>query len=155
MFFLSVLSRLFFSNCKDTNKKQTGKIFFFQVLFYGGGDTINGVRMRYRAKLFYIMANQKEQNNIKLNINPEVAKGTYSNLVVVSHNPTEILLDFAQMLPGIEGAMVRERVIMNPVHAKRLLAALNDNLKKYEQQFGHIVEPTPDGTVPYDILGKA
>lgn len=101
------------------------------------------------------MANQKEQNNLKLNIHPDVAKGTYSNLVVVSHTPSEIVLDFAQMLPGIEGATVRERVIMSPSHAKRLLAALNDNLKKYEQQFGPIVEPTPDGTVPYDILGKA
>lgn len=102
------------------------------------------------------MANQKEQpKNLKLNINPDVATGTYSNLVVVSHNPTEIILDFAQMLPGLEGATVRERVIMNPIHAKRLLAALNDNIKKYEQQFGSIVEPTVDGTVPYDILGKA
>lgn len=100
------------------------------------------------------MANQKEQN-LKLNINPDVAKGTYSNLVVVSHNPSEIVLDFAQMLPGIEGAMVRERIIMSPNHAKRLLAALNDNLKKYEQQYGTIVEPAADGTVPYDILGKA
>ena len=100
------------------------------------------------------MANQKEQN-LKLNINPEVAKGTYSNLVVVSHNPSEIVLDFAQMLPGTEGATIRERIIMSPIHAKRLLAALNDNLKKYEQQFGSITEPTPDGTVPYDILGKA
>ena len=100
------------------------------------------------------MANAKEQN-LKLNINPEVAKGTYSNLVVVSHNPTEIVLDFAQLLPGLEGAMVRERVIMNPIHAKRLLAALNDNLKKFEQQFGPIVEPSADGTVPYDIIGKA
>jgi hypothetical protein len=101
------------------------------------------------------MANQKEQNNLKLNIHPDVAKGTYSNLVVVSHTPSEIVLDFAQMLPGLEGATVRERVIMNPIHAKRLLAALNDNLKKYEQQFGTIIEPTADGTVPYDILGKA
>ena len=102
------------------------------------------------------MANQKEQQqNLKLNITPEVAEGTYSNLVVISHNPTEIILDFAQMLPGIEGASVRKRIIMNPIHAKRTLAALNDNIKKYEQQFGHIVEPTPDGTVPYDILGKA
>ena len=104
------------------------------------------------------MATPKEQaqkQNLKLNINPDVAKGTYSNLVVVSHNPTEMILDFAQMLPGIEGAMVRERIIMSPIHAKRLLAALNDNIKKYEQQFGSIVEPTPDGTVPYDILGKA
>ena len=99
--------------------------------------------------------NPKEQNNLKLNINPEVANGTYSNLVVISHNPSEIVLDFAQMFPGIEGATVRQRIIMNPIHAKRLLAALNDNLKKFEQQFGAIVEPTADGTVPYDIVGKA
>ncbi len=103
------------------------------------------------------MANQKEQN-LKLNISPEVAQGTYSNLVVISHNPTEIILDFAQMLPGVDGAAVRQRIIMNPIHAKRTIAALNDNLRKYEQQFGTIEEPriAPQGdTVPYDILGKA
>lgn len=105
------------------------------------------------------MANQKEQKqNLKLNITPEVSEGIYSNLVVISHNPTEIILDFAQMLPGIDGATVRQRVIMNPVHAKRTLAALNDNIKKYEQQFGTIEEPRmpmQGDTVPYDIIGKA
>ena len=105
------------------------------------------------------MANSKEkQPNLNLTISPEVASGTYSNLVVISHNPTEIVLDFAQMLPGVEGAVVRQRIIMNPIHAKRTLAALSDNLKKYEQQFGAIEEPQvlPAGdTVPYDILGKA
>lgn len=105
------------------------------------------------------MANQKEQQqNLKLNITPEVAGGTYSNLVVISHNPTEIILDFAQMLPGVDGAAVRQRIIMNPIHAKRTLAALNDNIKKYEQQFGTIEEPrmaVQGDTVPYDILGKA
>ena len=105
------------------------------------------------------MANNKEQQqNLKLNISPDAAQGTYSNLVVISHNPTEIILDFAQMLPGLEGATIRQRIIMNPIHAKRTLAALSDNIKKYEQQFGTIVEPKmmPAGdTVPYDILGKA
>lgn len=105
------------------------------------------------------MANQKEQQqNLKLSISPEVAEGTYSNLVVISHNPTEIILDFSQMLPGIEGATVRRRIIMSPIHAKRTLAALNDNIKKYEQQFGTIEEPRASmqgDTVPYDIIGKA
>ena len=100
------------------------------------------------------MANPQE-HNLKLNTHPEPAQGTYSNPALVRHNPSEIVLDFAQMLPGLEGATVRERVIMSPIHAKRLLMALNDNIKKYEQQFGAIVEPTADGTVPYDILGKA
>ena len=106
------------------------------------------------------MANkpQPQQQNLKLNIAPDVAQGTYSNLVVISHTPAEVVLDFAQMLPGSEGATIRQRIIMNPIHAKRTLAALSDNIKKYEQQFGTIEEPRmplPDGTVPYDILGKA
>lgn len=105
------------------------------------------------------MANNKEQQqNLKLNITPDVAEGTYSNLVVISHTPAEVVLDFAQMLPGTEGATIRQRIIMNPVHAKRTLAALNDNIRKYEQQFGKIEEPRmpmQGDTVPYDILGKA
>ena len=105
------------------------------------------------------MAKQNEQQpNLKLNITPEVSQGTYSNLVVISHNPTEIILDFAQILPGIDGAAVRQRIVMNPVHAKRTLAALSDNIKKYEQQCGTIEEPRvpmQGDTVPYDIIGKA
>ena len=104
------------------------------------------------------MANNKEQQqNLKLNITPDVAEGTYSNFVVVSHTPTEVVMDFAQMLPGTDGAQVRQRIIMNPIHAKRTLAALSDNIKRYEQQFGTIEEPRvmSGDTVPYDILGKA
>ena len=105
------------------------------------------------------MANNKEpqQQNLKLNITAEVAQGTYSNLVIISHTPAEVVLDFAQMLPGQEGATVRQRIIMNPIHAKRTLAALSDNIRKFEQQFGTIEEPRAvmGDTVPYDILGKA
>lgn len=105
------------------------------------------------------MANkeQQQQQNLKLNISPDVAEGTYSNLVVISHTPAEVVMDFAQMLPGTEGATIRQRIIMNPIHAKRTLAALNDNIRKYEQQFGPIEEPRAavGDTVPYDILGKA
>lgn len=96
--------------------------------------------------------------NINLDIAPDVATGVYSNLAIISHTPAEMVLDFAQMLPGSKNANVRSRVIMNPIHAKRLLMALTDNIQKYESQFGTITEPTvaPKGdTVPYDIIGKA
>lgn len=99
-------------------------------------------------------------NNIQLEVSPEAAKGTYSNLAVISHAPTEIVLDFAQMFPGHEGAVVRDRIIMSPFHAKQLLMALTDNIQKYEKQFGTIPVPgkkKPEGgdVVPFDILGKA
>ncbi|MBR3723795.1 MAG: DUF3467 domain-containing protein [Bacteroidales bacterium] len=104
--------------------------------------------------------NTPNPNDLKLDVSSEVANGTYSNLAIISHSPTEIILDFAQMLPGTPNATVRSRVIMNPVHAKRLLAALNDNIQKYERNFGTIVDPQNQAalnadTVPYDILGKA
>ena len=101
--------------------------------------------------------NNNPVKDLKLDIAPDVAAGTYSNLAIISHSPTEMILDFAQMLPGSPNANIRSRVIMNPVHAKRLLNALADNIQKYEQNFGTITDAAtaPANTVPYDILGKA
>lgn len=102
--------------------------------------------------------NNAPTKDLKLDVSNEVAQGMYSNLAIISHSPSEIVLDFAQMLPGTPNATIRSRVIMNPIHAKRLLAALSDNIQKYENNFGTIADPqmavNPD-TVPYDILGKA
>ena len=99
---------------------------------------------------------QKKNNDLNLQLDPEVAKGIYSNLVVISHSPTEIILDFAQVLPGIKDPSVRSRVIMDPVHAKRLLMALNENINKYEHLFGTITEPQAEGqqgnTIPFDMI---
>ena len=102
--------------------------------------------------------NNNNVSNLSLDISAEVAEGVYSNLAVISHTPAEMVLDFAQMLPGTKNANVRSRIIMNPIHAKRLLMALNDNIQKYESQFGTIEEPKmpiQGDTVPYDIIGKA
>lgn len=102
--------------------------------------------------------NMNKPQDLKLNIAPDVAQGTYSNLAIISHSPSEMILDFAQMLPGTPEANIRTRVIMNPIHAKRLLNALADNIQKYENNFGMIKEPSvqmTSDTVPYDILGKA
>ncbi len=92
-------------------------------------------------------------------MSPNTEDGTYSNLAIISHSVSEFCIDFAQMLPGNpEGnAVVRQRIIMVPQHAKRLLAALMDNVQKYEKTFGTILLPTPideegrGGTVPFDI----
>lgn len=102
--------------------------------------------------------NNNQPQNIQIEIAADVAKGTYSNLAIITHSPTEIVLDFAQMLPGVKNAAVRERIIMNPIHAKRLLNALAENINKFEQSFGTISEPAmPNANqpVPYDLLGKA
>lgn len=81
---------------------------------------------------------EEKEKGLSIEINPEVAGGNYSNLAVISHSPTEFIIDFAQMMPGIPKAKVCSRIIMHPEHAKRLLAALKDNVDKYESQFGTI-----------------
>ena len=105
------------------------------------------------------MAQEKNNNNtLNLSISEEVAAGTYSNFAVITHSPAEVIIDFAQTLPGRDGATVRQRIIMAPVHAKRLLMALNGNIQKYEENFGRIEEPHGTGdTIPYNMIpqGKA
>ena len=82
------------------------------------------------------MANEKE---FKIEIKPEVAKGSYSNLAIITHSHSEFIIDFATMLPGLPKPEVGNRIIMTPEHAKRLYLALQDNINKYESQNGLIV----------------
>jgi hypothetical protein len=66
----------------------------------------------------------------------------YANLAVITHTPSEVIVDFACVLPNTPRAKVCARIINTPQHAKLLLRALSDNLEKYEQQFGEIKLPS-------------
>ena len=55
-----------------------------------------------------------------------------------SHSNSEFVFDFVRMMPGIAKAKVKSRIVMTPEHAKRLLFALQDNVARYENQFGKI-----------------
>ena len=81
---------------------------------------------------------QKPQSQLSLDLKPEVAKGSYSNLAIISHSHSEFIIDFATTLPGLPKPEISNRIIMTPEHAKRLLNALADNISKYENQFGEI-----------------
>lgn len=93
----------------------------------------------------------EEKKELSINIRPDVAGGKYSNLAVITHSRSEFILDFAAMLPGTPQPDVVSRIIMNPEHAKRLLMALNDNISKYESQFGHIDFGESSPTAPFPI----
>ncbi len=79
-----------------------------------------------------------ENKEMNIELSAEVAKGSYSNLAIVSHSPSEFVVDFAKMLPAMPKALVTERIIMTPENAKRLLMALSENIQKYEGEFGAI-----------------
>lgn len=86
------------------------------------------------------MANQNpnEQNQLNIELPEDVAEGIYSNLAIISHSPHEFVVDFIRVMPGVPKAKVKSRILLTPEHAKRLMKALADNVKKYEQQFGTI-----------------
>ena len=79
---------------------------------------------------------QKGQLNIELDEN--TAEGTYSNLAIINHSASEFVVDFINVMPGSPKAKVKSRIILTPQHAKRLLKALQDNVRKFEHLHGDI-----------------
>lgn len=88
----------------------------------------------------------KNKRELSFDITPDVACGTYSNMAMIAHSHSEFVTDFVQMMPGAKPRVV-SRIILSPEHAKRLLAALKDNIAKYEKDYGEIkvphAQPTP------------
>lgn len=87
------------------------------------------------------MDNNTNQNEVKITLDDNVAQGVYANLAIIAHSPSEFVIDFARVMPGLKNARVQSRVIMTPEHAKRLMRALEDNVRKYESQNGDIRLP--------------
>jgi len=82
---------------------------------------------------------------LQIEIDENVARGTYTNLALISHSETELLIDFLFLQPQTPKTKVLTRIVTSPIHAKRFLAALSDNIAKYESRFGPINagEPAP------------
>ena len=88
-----------------------------------------------------------EKKELKINIAPDKAQGVFANLALIAHTPTEFVLDFAQMMPGVPQANVVARVVVTPDQAKKILGALQNNIAQYEQKFGTI-HPVGGGPAP-------
>jgi len=80
----------------------------------------------------------QQQNNIQIELSDEIAQGIYSNLAIIAHSASEFVVDFVRVVPGLPKAKVQSRIILTPEHAKRLMLALADNVKKFESQNGEI-----------------
>lgn len=82
--------------------------------------------------------NPGQTHQINIELGEKEAEGIYSNLAIISHSNAEFIIDFTRILPGVPKAKVFSRIIMSPTHAKLLLRALSENVKKFESQFGEI-----------------
>jgi hypothetical protein len=96
-----------------------------------------------------------DQNQLNIELSDDIAEGIYSNLAIIAHSQSEFVVDFIKLLPNIPKAKVKSRIILTPSHAKRLLAALADNVKKYEAQFGVIDDQSHQGYPPINFTPSA
>ncbi len=84
------------------------------------------------------MADEIKKQEIKIEIDEQTANGKYSNLALITHSQTEFIIDFIFVQPQSGKAKVQDRIITSPLHAKKFLQALQDNVAKYEMRFGQI-----------------
>ena len=99
------------------------------------------------------MSADKQKEGLNIELTEEIAAGTYSNLAIINHSPSEFVVDFIQMMPGIPKAKVKSRVILTPQHSKRLMKALADNIRKFESQHGEIKDVDPVADIPINFGG--
>ena len=99
---------------------------------------------------------EEKEGQLSIELDDKVAKGVYSNLAIINHSSTEFVVDFVSVMPGMPKGKVRSRVILTPEHAKRLLGALAENIRHYEDAHGMIAEKSDTHTIPlFGITGEA
>ena len=84
------------------------------------------------------MEDKNLDNQLNIELTEDIAEGIYSNLAIITHSPSEFVLDFIKIMPNVPKAKVKARIVLTPQHAKRLLKALSDNVSKFEQMHGKI-----------------
>lgn len=94
----------------------------------------------------------KPEQQIQIKATDEVLKGVYSNMAHISHTGEEFILDFLSVYPP--AGSLNARVIVSPSHMKRMVAALADNLAKYEKQFGLIKASDAPTSAPIGFSEK-
>ncbi len=97
--------------------------------------------------------NRQQQQQINIQLDEKEAEGIYSNLAIITHSPSEFIIDFTRVLPNAPKSRVYARIVMTPQHAKLLMKALKQNIEKFEQQFGEVRDIQPLQPEPKKITG--
>src|SRR6201990_158496 len=81
---------------------------------------------------------QPQPNQLNIEISEEVSEGTYANLAIITHSNAEFVIDFVNVMPGTPKSKVKSRIIFTPMHAKRFMRALEENIERFEAANGAI-----------------
>ena len=99
---------------------------------------------------------QPKQGQINIELDESVAQGIYSNLAIINHSVSEFVVDFVSIMPGTPKSKVKSRIILTPQHAKRLVKALSENVKRFEQAHGAIKDyEQPSIPINFGPTGQA
>lgn len=104
---------------------------------------------------------EQKQGQLEIDLTHEVAQGVYANLAIIAHSTSEFIIDFVRLMPGVPKHEVKSRIIMTPENTKRLMLALQDNIRKFEQDNGVIrlsqggVNPGPMFPIDMEPKGQA
>jgi hypothetical protein len=96
----------------------------------------------------------RRQMQVNIEVPPDL-DAIYANFALITHTASEIIIDFARVLPNTPKAKVHARIITTPMHAKLLLRALTENLEKYEAQFGEVKLPADGDALAQQFFGAA
>ncbi len=96
---------------------------------------------------------EKKPNQLNIELTDETAEGIYANLAMIAHSSSEFVIDFIRLMPGVSKAKVKSRIVITPEHAKRLLFALQENVTKYEANFGPIKQAEEPPKFPMNFGG--
>ncbi|MDD5825478.1 MAG: DUF3467 domain-containing protein [Prevotellaceae bacterium] len=88
--------------------------------------------------------NNEQGGKFQIDLPANIAQGEYANFAIITHSSSDFVVDFARVLPGVPKAQVKSRVILAPEHAKRLLMALQENIVRYEREYGAIKIPNQE-----------
>ena len=86
---------------------------------------------------------QNPNQPLNIEISEEIAEGSYANLAIITHSNAEFVVDFVNVMPGTPKSKVKSRVILTPMHAKRFMKALVENVERYEAANGTIADMLP------------
>jgi hypothetical protein len=84
---------------------------------------------------------------------PPDLEAIYANFALITHSSSEIIIDFARVLPNTPKHKVHARIVTTPFHAKLLQRALSENLEKYQAQYGEIKMPESGDALAQQFFG--
>lgn len=84
------------------------------------------------------MNNKPQQQKINVKLDEKVGEGVYSNFFMVTYSPSEFVLDFGRVVPGLPDVRIYSRILSTPQHVKQFLRNLQKNVEQFEKQNGEI-----------------